>query len=83
MFENPRQALLGYLEYIEKISNPEAGIAMDKMQHAMMRPAKAEVVEQGIRLAGEIAIGEKQELDIRNQRVIRKRQRTANGLIRG
>ena len=33
------------------------------MQHAVMRAAEAELGEHGVRLAGEVAIGEEQQLD--------------------
>ena len=32
------------------------------MQHPVMRPAEAEILEDGIGVAGEIAIGEEQQL---------------------
>ena len=71
MFEDAGQALLGDLEDIEEIGNPEAGIAVNEVQHAVMRAAEAEVVEQGVRLAGKVAIREEQQLDVRDQRIIR------------
>ena len=38
-------------------------MAVDEMQHAVMRAAEAEIGEDGIGVAGEIAIGEEQQLD--------------------
>ena len=37
-------------------------MAVDEMQHAVMRPAEAEILQDGIGVAGEIAIGEEQQL---------------------
>ena len=37
-------------------------MAIDEMQHAVMRAAEAEILQDGVGVAGEIAIGEEQEL---------------------
>ena len=37
-------------------------MAIDEMQHAVMRAAEIEIGEDGVGIAGEIAIGEEQQL---------------------
>ena len=37
-------------------------MAIDEMQHAVMRAAEAEILQDGVGVAGEIAIGEEQQL---------------------
>ena len=61
--ENPSKALLGDAQYVEQLSNRQPGIAADEMDNAMVRPSEAELLEDGIRVGNEIAIGEEQELD--------------------
>ena len=43
------------------------------MQHAMMRPAEIEIGEDGIGIAGEIAIGKEQQLGELEQLGLRRR----------
>ena len=53
---------LAYDEYSTQVGDAQSRMAIDEMQHAVMRAAKAEIGEDRVRIAGEIAIGEEQEL---------------------
>ncbi len=62
LLEHAGEALLGDGENVEQVGHPQARVAIDEMQHPVMRPAEAEILEDGVGVAGEIAIGEEQEL---------------------
>src|SRR5690606_36454576 len=61
--QHASEALLGDLEDVEQVRDAHAGVAVDEMQHAMMRAAEAQPREALIGVADEVAIGEEQELD--------------------
>ena len=62
LLEHAGEALLGDGEDVEQVGDAQARMAIDEMQHAMMRPAEAEILEDRVGVAGEIAIGEEQQL---------------------
>ena len=62
LLEDAAQALLGDVEHVEQVGDCETRMAIDEMQHAVMRPAEAEILEDRVGVTGEIAIGEEQEL---------------------
>src|SRR5262249_56846728 len=53
----------GDLQDHEEISDAQTRVTIDEVQDAVMRAAKTVFREDGIGLAGEVAVGEKQELD--------------------
>jgi hypothetical protein len=61
--QDAREALLRDVENEEQVSDPEAGIAGDEMQDAMMRATVAELGQDGVGVTREVAIGEEQQLD--------------------
>ena len=63
LLENAAERLLGDFQNVEQVGDLHPGIAVDEMQHAMVRPAEAELGQNLIRIADEIAIGEEQKLD--------------------
>jgi hypothetical protein len=57
-------------------------MAIDEMQHAMMRATEAELGQHRIRLPGEVAVGEEQQLDEREEVGIGiRRRQSARALI--
>ena len=63
LFQHPRQALLGDLENVEQFGDGKARHAVDEMQHAMMRAAKAVTGQNLIGVRREVPIREEQEFD--------------------
>ena len=63
LLEHARQALLGDLQNVEQFGDRQARLAVDEMQHPVMGAAKAVVCEDLVRIGGEIAIGEEEQLD--------------------
>ena len=62
LLQDPPETLFGDLQYLQQVSDPQAGVTIDKVKHAMMRPAKTYLLQNFVRLAGEITIGEEQQL---------------------
>ncbi len=81
LFEHAAQALLGDGEDVEQIDHSQPRMPVDEMQHPVMRPAEAEILEDGVGIAGEIAIGEKQQLGEFEQLRLRKRPFTVRAGI--
>ena len=69
LLEDAGEALFGDLEDMQKIRDPEAGVAVDEMQDAMVRAAKAILFEHLIGVVGEITIGEEEKFDAGDQPV--------------
>ena len=63
LLEHAAERLLGDVEDLEQVGDLHAGIAVDEMQHPVMGAAEAELGQHLVRVADEIAIGEKQQLD--------------------
>ena len=82
LLQDARQALLGDLENVEQISNAQARVAIDEMQHAVMGPPEAVGGEDGIGLTREVAIGKEHELDEGDQMRIGGRRGFGRGLKR-
>ena len=78
LLEHPPERLLGDPQHLEQIGDFQSGIAIDEMQHPMMRPAEAEGLELMVGVADEVAIGEEQEFDDVPAQVGRRR----NGSVR-
>ena len=71
LLQDAREALLGDLQDVEKVGDAQARIAVHEMQHAMMGAAEAVFLEHRVGVAGEIAIGEEQQLDAGDEIVAR------------
>ena len=67
LLQHAGQALLGDLQDLEQVGDPQAGMAVDEMQHAVVGAAEPELGEHGVGLAREVAIGEEQQLDERDE----------------
>ena len=63
LLQHASERLLGDSQHVEQVGDLQSGIAVDEMQHAMMRTAEAESLELVIGVADEIAVGEKQKFD--------------------
>src|SRR5262249_31166905 len=63
LLEYTAKRLLGDLQDVEQVCNLHARVAVDKMQHAMVRAAKSKLLQHLVGVADEVAIGEEQEFD--------------------
>src|SRR6185437_2330348 len=63
LLEDASERLLGDPQHVEEIGDLQAGVAVDKMQHAVMGAAKTECFQFVVGIADEVAIGKKQKLD--------------------
>jgi hypothetical protein len=63
LFEHAAEGLFGDFQDVEQVGDFDAGIAIDEVQHPMVRAAEAKLYQHFIRIADEIAIGEEQKLD--------------------
>ena len=63
LLEDAGQALLGDLQDLEQVGDAKPRMAVDEMQHAVMRAPETQLGERRVRLAGEVAVGEEQQLD--------------------
>ena len=66
LLQNARQRLLGDLQNIQQFRDFQAGIAMNEMQHPMMRPPEAVLFQHRVGVAGEIAVGEVEQFHAGN-----------------
>ena len=57
------ERLLGDAQDVEEVGNLQPGIAVDEMQHPVMRPSEPERLQLMVGIADEVAVGEEQELD--------------------
>ena len=71
LLQHAPEALLGDLQRIEQVGDAKAAMAGDEVKDAMVRPAEAEILEDGVGIAGEVAVGEEQQLGISQQLGIR------------
>jgi hypothetical protein len=55
--------LLGDAQHVQQIGHLQAGITMDEMHDAVMRPPDPEDLQLMIGVTDEIPIGEEQQLD--------------------
>ena len=62
------------------VGDAQARMAIDEMQYAVMRPAEAEILQNGVGVAGKIAIGEEQQLGAFEQSVLQRHAPLARGL---
>ena len=70
LLQHAREALLGDLQDVEEVGDRQAGIAVDEMQHAMMRASEIGLRQDRIRIGDEVAIGEEQKLDEIHHRIV-------------
>ena len=63
LFEHPTQRLLCDVENLKQVGNLYSRIAVDEVEHAMVRATEAQLEEHFVRIADEIAVGKKQKLD--------------------
>src|SRR5262249_17561145 len=63
LFEHSTQRLLCDVENLKQVGNLYSRIAVDEMKHAMVRATEAQLEEHFVRIADEIAVGKKQQLD--------------------
>ena len=63
LLEHAAERLLGDLQHVQQVGNLHAGVAIDEMQHPVVRPAEAELGQHVVRIADEIPVGEEQKLD--------------------
>ena len=74
LLEHAAERLLGDVQDVEQVGDLHARIAVDEMQHAVMRAAEAELAQHLVRIADEVAIGEEQQLDDVPDRLLRRRR---------
>ena len=75
LLEHAAERLLGDVEDLQQVGDLHAGIAVDEMQHPVMGAAEGELAEHLVRVADEIAIGEKQQFDDVPDRLRGRRRR--------
>ena len=63
LLEHAAERLLGDVQDVEQVGDLHARVAVDEMQHPVVGAAEAELEQHLVRVADEIAIGKKQELD--------------------
>ena len=63
LLEHAAERLLGDLQDVEQVGDLHAGMAVDEVQHPVMRPAEAELGQHVVGIADEVAVGEEQQLD--------------------
>ena len=63
LLQHTTERLLGNAQDIEQIGDLQPGITVDKVNHAVMGAAEAELRQHRIGIANKIAIGEEQQLD--------------------
>ncbi len=62
LLQHAGEALLGDLQDVEKIGDPQTGVAMNEMENAVVRASEAVFLEDGIGARRELAVGEEQQL---------------------
>ena len=63
LFEDAAERLFGDPQNVEQVGNLHAGIAVDEMQHAVVRAAETELGQNFVGVADKIAVGEEQKFD--------------------
>jgi len=63
LLEHAAERLLGDFQHVEQLRNLHAGIAVDEMQHPMVRAPEAQLRQHVVGVADEVAVGEEQQLD--------------------
>ena len=67
LLQHAGKALLGDLQHLQQVRHPQARIAVDEVENAVMRPAQSELGKHRVRLPREVAIGKEQQLDDRDE----------------
>ena len=70
------------MQNLKKVGNPHPGIAVDEVQHAVMGAAKAFLIQNTVRIAGEIAISEEQGFDIPIELIMPRLRGSSRPVIR-
>ena len=73
--QHPGEGLLGDAQNGEQLADRHAGIAADEVDNAVMGAAEFVAGQNAIRLSGEVAIGEEQQLDALAQLVLTQKKR--------
>jgi len=82
--EHPGKTLLGDLEDVEKIGDPDSRVTANEVDDPVVGAAKAEVGQDFIRIGDEIAIGEEQQFDqLDHLAIIRRGRRLAGAGLQG
>ena len=63
LLEHAPERLLGDAQDVEQVRDLHAGIAVDEMQHPVMRAAEAELLQHVVRIGDEVPVGKEQKLD--------------------
>ena len=71
LLEHASERLFGDLQNHQQVCNLDAGIAVDEVQHPVVRAAEAEFGQHMVGIADEIAVSEEQELDNVPDRLVR------------
>ena len=77
--ENPRQALLGNPQNSEQFGHCDAGVAADKIDYPVVRPAEPVLGQDRVGLGGKIPIGVEDQLDPLAQLLVAQEQRIDAG----
>ncbi len=78
LLENARQALFGNAQHFQKLGHRHAGLAIDEIKHTVMGAAKSDLLEDQVRVGGEIAIREEQQFNDVEIVSLQTRQRIAD-----
>src|SRR5215510_3349969 len=63
LLEHAAERLFRDVEDLEQIRNLHAGVAVDEMQHPMMRPPETKFQKHLVGVADEVTVGKKQQFD--------------------
>ena len=63
LLEHAAERLLGDAQDIEQVGDLHAGVAVDEMQHPVVRAAEAELLQHVVGIGHEVPVGKEQKLD--------------------
>ena len=81
--QDPPERLLGDAEDAEQLAHRNAGAAADEVQHAVVRPAHAELRQDRVGAGGEVAVAEEQQVLRQPQLLLAQEQQGTSGGRRG
>ncbi len=73
LLQHPPEALLGDLQDVEQVGDADARMAVDEMHHPVMRPPEAVAQQRRVRVGDEIPVGEEEQLDEGDLRLLADR----------
>src|SRR6185369_13201633 len=79
LLEHPSERLLGDAQGLQEVGDLHARIAIDEMQHAVVRPPEAEFLQDVIRIRDKVPVGKEQKLDQIPDRLALGRPRNIRG----